>query len=98
VKFIIRDSRPVAIPGTTFASKIIADSPPAIHEFLSSGRRNRAPFVPDKELLVVFCVNTRRAMKGWHIVALGSLNDCVAGIREVLRPSALLSFREHGYL
>ncbi len=46
-------------------------------------------FEPDKELLVVVCLNTRLVMKGWHVVSLGSLNECLAKVREVLRPVLL---------
>lgn len=89
MKFIIRDSRPIQVPGTAFGTKISADTPSSLHQFFKDVIQADATFEPDKELLVVLCFNTRLVVKGWHIVSLGSLNECQAGIRGVLRPVLL---------
>ena len=60
--------------------------PAELHRCFRDIVESEPSFEPDKELLVVFCFNARHALKGWHLVSLGSLNECLVGVREVLRP------------
>jgi DNA repair protein RadC len=89
VKFIIRDSRPVSVPGTSADTVVSGDSPAVLYQFFRDVVEAEPTFEPEKELLVLVCLNTRLVMKGWHVVSLGSLNECVARVREVLRPVLL---------
>ncbi len=68
---------------------VSGDSPQLIHRFFTEVVEADPSFEPDKESLVVFCLDTRLALRGWHLVALGTLNQCNCGIREVLRPVLL---------
>jgi len=89
VKFIIRDCRPVFVPCAFADTPATRDSPAALYRFFRDAVEAEPTFEPDKELLVVVCLNTRLAMNGWHVVSLGSLNECLATTREVLRPVLL---------
>ena len=41
---------------------------------------------PDKESVVVVMMNSRLRPYAWHRVSLGSVNECAAHPREILRP------------
>ena len=41
---------------------------------------------PDKESVVVVMMNTRLRPYAWHRVSLGTVNECPAQPREILRP------------
>jgi DNA repair protein RadC len=41
---------------------------------------------PNKEAVVVFLLNTKLNCIGFHLVSLGSLNECTCHPREVFRP------------
>jgi hypothetical protein len=61
----------------------------ALHRFFKSVVQRDATFEPDKELLVVICLNARLVTKGWHIVPIGALNESQTRIREVPLPMLL---------
>lgn len=40
----------------------------------------------DKECIVVFGMNTKLQCKGFYLIALGTINECLARIAEILKP------------
>lgn len=40
----------------------------------------------DKECIVVFGMNTKFQCKGFYLIALGTINECLARIAEILKP------------
>jgi DNA repair protein RadC len=53
-------------------------------------------FEPDKESVVVFCLNCRMAPFAWHRVSVGTVSDCSCHPREVLRP--VIATAAHGFI
>ena len=62
------------------------DTPEALHRFWGDVIAKQPEHEPDKETVVVVMMNTRLRPYAWHRVALGSVNECAAPPREVLRP------------
>lgn len=89
MRFIIRDCKPVPVSAPSSPLTLTGDSPRLIYEFFTQVVEGDPCFEPDKEVLVLFCFDSRLNLRGWHLVALGTLNRCDFGIREVLRPVLL---------
>ncbi len=68
------------------ASSIALDNARAIFDFWQSVISSKPDFEPEKENLVAIMLNTKYRPKGYHLVALGSLSECVAHPREIFRP------------
>jgi DNA repair protein RadC len=62
------------------------DSPEALHRFWCDVIAKQPEHEPDKETVVVVMMNTRLRPYAWHRVSLGSVNECPAPPREILRP------------
>ena len=62
------------------------DTPEALHRFWGDVIAKQPEHEPDKETVVVVMMNARLRPYAWHRVALGSVNECAAPPREVLRP------------
>ena len=69
------------------ASKSILDKPPAIYEFWKTLIAVKPDFEPEKENVFAIMVNTRFQPIAYNLVALGSLNECIAHPREIFRPA-----------
>lgn len=63
------------------------DSPERLAEFWKEHVTSHSIFDPEKEHVVMIALDTRLAVKGWHIVSIGSINESVASPREVYRPA-----------
>ena len=68
------------------ASRVSLDSPQSIFNFWQTVIKSKPDFEPDKEHLVAILLDTRLCPKGYHIVAIGSINECTAHPREIFRP------------
>jgi len=55
-------------------------------EFFRETVATREDFDPMREHLVVATLNTKLVPTGYHIVAIGTLTECTAHPREILRP------------
>jgi DNA repair protein RadC len=88
-RFVIRDCQPVAVPSAASSADFRGDSPDQIQRFFRTVVEADLCFEPDKEVVVVLCLNARLLLKGWHVVSLGGLTECSCGVREVLRPVLL---------
>jgi DNA repair protein RadC len=88
---VIRDCLPIAAPSPARGPSVgfVGDSPEQICRFFREVVEADPCFEPDKEIVVVLCLNARLQLKGWHLVALGGLTECTCGVREVLRPVLL---------
>ena len=68
------------------ASQMTLDTPQAVREFWDSAIAGRPDHEPEKEILVAICLNTKLRPIGWHLIATGTVNECVAHPREIFRP------------
>lgn len=64
----------------------LMDSPEKCHEIWKSVVEAEPDHEPDKESLVVFLLNHRLAPYAWHRVSLGTVSECAAHPREIMRP------------
>jgi len=78
------------------AAKTSLDSPASVVDFWQSIIAARPDHEPDKENLVTIQLNTRLRPIGYHLVALGGLNESIAHPREILRPAILVA--AHGFV
>jgi DNA repair protein RadC len=62
------------------------DTAQAIFDFWQSIISSKPDFETEKENLVAILLDTKLRPKGYHLVALGSLNECTAHQREIFRP------------
>lgn len=63
-----------------------ASTPEEAAKLWENGPAKSDWYDPDKECLVVFVLNTKLNCTGFFMIALGSLNECVARIAEILKP------------
>ena len=68
------------------ASSIALDNAQAIFDFWQSVIGSKPDFEPEKENLIAILLDAKLRPKGYHLVALGSLNECTAHPREIFRP------------
>ena len=83
-------------PGTTCRITVTAvredacpfntDAPEALLRFWREIIEKQPEHEPDKESVVVVMMNARLRPYAWHRVSLGSVNECPAQPREILRP------------
>jgi len=73
------------------ASRMVLDTPQTIYDFWNSVIHSKPDFEAEKEHLIVLLLDTKLRPKGYHIVAIGSLNECVAHPREIFRPVIVAS-------
>lgn len=71
-----------SIPYCTYSM----DSPQACVQGWKSFVESQPDFEPDKESVVVFCLNARHYPFAWHRVSIGTVADSNCHPREVLRP------------
>ncbi len=62
------------------------DSPEAVASAWRDEIASKPWFDPEKEHMVVFVLNTRHRLKGWHLASLGTVNESICHPRELLRP------------
>jgi DNA repair protein RadC len=62
------------------------DTPEALHRFWGDVIAKQPEHEPDKETVVVVMMTARLRPYAWHRVSLGSVNECPAQPREILRP------------
>jgi DNA repair protein RadC len=73
-------------PEECLASRKALDTAQAIFDFWQSIISSKPDFETEKENLVAILLDTKLRPKGYHLVALGSLNECTAHPREIFRP------------
>jgi DNA repair protein RadC len=61
-------------------------TPDAVADAWNKGPAQSTWFDETKECIVVFLLNTKLKCTAFHLVALGSINECTARIAEILRP------------
>lgn len=86
MRFVVQDfkAKPVEnSPRLTFEG---ADTPEKIHEFYRKHVETDPGYEPEKEHVVVICLNTRMKVTGWHMVSVGSLSESTCHPREIFRP------------
>lgn len=82
--------RRVGEPSPSYHSQLSkADSPDKVVTFWREIIAAQADHEPDKEHLVALLANTRYRVTGYHIVAIGTLNECTAHPREILRAAVV---------
>lgn len=74
----------------------VIDTPEKCVEFWRVIIATQPDHEPDKENLVVVLVNTRLQPMAWHRVSLGTLSECNAHPREILRP--VIASAAHGFV
>jgi DNA repair protein RadC len=90
LQFVMKDEiREYAVRG------IDMSDPEYIERFFRDVVENSAQYEAKKEHLVLFIVNSRLQLVGWHIVSKGGLTEATAGIREIVRP--VLVAGEYGF-
>ena len=62
------------------------DSPEAVASAWRDEIASKPWYDPEKEHMVVFVLNTRYRLKGWHLASLGTVNESMCHPREILRP------------
>ena len=67
-------------------SKRLIDSPEAAVEYWREVVEARSWFHPSKEHVVTLLLNTKHQIIGHNLVAVGSLNECIAHPRDILGP------------
>lgn len=67
------------------------DTPAAVVEFWRNIIATKPEYEPDKEHLVSIQLNTRLRPAGYHLIAIGGLNECIAHPREILRPAIVVA-------
>lgn len=87
MRFIIRDYKIERLgEATAAATAAEGDKPEAIYRYYKQVVESEPCYEPDKEHLVVLCLNTRLEIFGWHLACLGTLSEVSCHPREVLRP------------
>lgn len=85
IRFIVR-----RIGEACFSDHLLArqplDSPALAEQFFHKFVGEAEDFDPMREHLVAITLDTKLRPTGFHLIALGSLNECVAHPREILRP------------
>ncbi len=71
--------------------EIALDSPQAVVNFWHTVVAMRPDHETDKECLVAILVNAKMRPIGYHVIAIGSLNECIAHPREILRPAIMVA-------
>lgn len=74
----------------------VMDDPTSAHEAWESIVATEPDHEPDKECVVVFCLDARLRPFSWHRVSLGSVSETSAHPREVLRP--VIASAAHSFL
>ncbi len=74
-------------PPADYDSETTLDSPQAIETFWRTVIAARSDHERDKEHLVAILLNAKLRPLGYHVVAVGSLNECIAHPREIMRPA-----------
>jgi DNA repair protein RadC len=64
---------------------LLCDTPAKAVEYWQSQIKDHPYVCPDRECLVVLLLNTRRRVKGHHIVSLGTIDTILVHPREVFR-------------
>lgn len=62
------------------------DTPDGLYKYWREIIATQPDHEPDKESLVVVMLTTRMRPFAWHRVSLGTINECSAHPREILRP------------
>lgn len=70
---------------------VALDSPQAVVNFWHTVIAVRPDHEGDKECLIAILLNAKLRPLGYHIVALGSVNECIAHPREILRPAIIVA-------
>jgi len=86
MKFIVQDFKVKPVATSEKLPLFGADSPEKIYEFYKSVVENDPGYEFEKEHVVAICLNTRLTVTGWHMVSIGSLNECTCHPREIFRP------------
>lgn len=73
------------------ASRNILSSPESAYGFWKTVIETKADFEPDKEHLIVILLDAKLRPTGYHLAALGTLNECNAHPREIFRPAIVSS-------
>ncbi|MEO5715979.1 MAG: JAB domain-containing protein [Luteolibacter sp.] len=86
MRFVVKDykAKPVELsPRLTFEG---ANTPKKIYEFFKEVVETDPGYEPEKEHVIVICLNTRLNVNGWHLVSIGSLTEASCHPREIFRP------------
>ena len=65
------------------------DTPELVYTMWKETVETSAAYQEEKECLVVFLLNTRKKLKGFNIVGIGTLNQILTEPREVFRPAII---------
>jgi len=71
------------------ASRVPLDSPHLIFEFWKNVIASKPEYEMEKEALVVILLDAKLRPKGYHLTALGSLNECTAHPISIFRPAII---------
>lgn len=69
----------------------LADTPEQVYRYYETHITQSATFRPEGENFVVLFLNTRRRVKGHHVVANGTLDTLLVHPREVFRPAIVIN-------
>lgn len=86
MRFVVQDYKAASVESSPHLIFEGADTPAKIHEFYLKHVETDPGYEPEKEHVVVICLNTRMNVTGWHMVSMGSLSESNCHPREVFRP------------
>ncbi|MEI7732676.1 MAG: JAB domain-containing protein [Verrucomicrobiota bacterium] len=75
----------------TFISESDMDTPACIHRFYLETITTDPRHNPEVECMYVLLLNTRRKLRGYHLVSIGTLNTVLTHPREIFRPAIIAS-------
>jgi DNA repair protein RadC len=67
----------------------LCTTPEALANYWNSQVAGAPDYTPDQERIVAVILNPRMRPTGWHLVALGTCNECLARVSEILRPAVV---------
>jgi DNA repair protein RadC len=96
MRFVVQDFKVAPVETSPRMTFYGADSPEKIYEFYKKVVETDPGYEPEKEHVIVICLNTRLTVTGWHMVSIGSLSECTCHPREIIRPVIVRS--AHGFV
>jgi DNA repair protein RadC len=86
MRFVVQDFKAKPVETSPRLNFEGADTPEKIHQFFMQVVETEPGYEPEKEHVVVICLNTRMNVTGWHMVSVGSLSEATCHPREIFRP------------
>ena len=87
IKYLVGSTARINVTCVNYNScGFILDTPERLLEFWKTIISEQPDHQHEKENVVVVMLNTRMRPYAWHLVSIGTVNECSAHPREILRP------------